>query len=173
MDHDLMVHCHWEYDLRTAIQIADAVEADQTRVARGPVAGRLPDSWKRLCAASKVPICMGENLARREGFKDFILNQGCDILHPDLRRRRVSRDEAHRGLGPRVRPADGQSQYRQPGLHLCVRAVGGIDPRLRRARDDYRRGRLDGSGPFARRPYIKDGCIHVTDKPRTRHRAEP
>ena len=38
------------------------------------------------CArASKVPICMGENLARREGFKDFILNQGCDILHPDLR----------------------------------------------------------------------------------------
>ena len=28
---------------------------------------------------------MGENLARREGFKDFIMNQGCDILHPDLR----------------------------------------------------------------------------------------
>ena len=26
-DHDLMVHCHWEYDLRTAIQIADAVES--------------------------------------------------------------------------------------------------------------------------------------------------
>ncbi len=26
-DHDLMVHCHWEYDLRTAIQIAAAVEA--------------------------------------------------------------------------------------------------------------------------------------------------
>jgi L-alanine-DL-glutamate epimerase-like enolase superfamily enzyme len=24
-------------------------------------------------------------LARRHGFKDFIINQGCDILHPDLR----------------------------------------------------------------------------------------
>jgi L-alanine-DL-glutamate epimerase-like enolase superfamily enzyme len=24
-DHDIMVHCHWEYDLRTAIQIAEAV----------------------------------------------------------------------------------------------------------------------------------------------------
>ena len=26
-DHDIMVHCHWEYDLRTSIQIADAVES--------------------------------------------------------------------------------------------------------------------------------------------------
>ena len=25
-DHDIMVHCHWEYDLRTAIEIAEAVE---------------------------------------------------------------------------------------------------------------------------------------------------
>jgi L-alanine-DL-glutamate epimerase-like enolase superfamily enzyme len=32
-----------------------------------------------------VPILMGENLARREGFLPFILNQGADILHPDLR----------------------------------------------------------------------------------------
>src|SRR5207244_8129370 len=43
------------------------------------------DAWKRLAASSNVPICTGENLTRREGFKDFILNQGCDILHPDLR----------------------------------------------------------------------------------------
>src|SRR5260370_18441555 len=26
-DHDIMVHCHWEYDLRTSIQLAEAVEA--------------------------------------------------------------------------------------------------------------------------------------------------
>ncbi len=25
-DHDIMVHCHWEYDLRTSIQLAEAVE---------------------------------------------------------------------------------------------------------------------------------------------------
>ncbi len=28
-DHDIMVHCHWEYDLRTSIQIADAVESSK------------------------------------------------------------------------------------------------------------------------------------------------
>ena len=43
------------------------------------------ESWKRLTASSRVPICTGENLTRRHGFKDFILNHGCDILHPDLR----------------------------------------------------------------------------------------
>ena len=32
-----------------------------------------------------MPICTGENLARRQGFKDFIIHHGCDILHPDLR----------------------------------------------------------------------------------------
>ena len=26
-----------------------------------------------------------ENLARRQGFKDFIIGQGCDIVNPDLR----------------------------------------------------------------------------------------
>ncbi|MEO5742928.1 MAG: mandelate racemase/muconate lactonizing enzyme family protein, partial [Vicinamibacterales bacterium] len=84
-DHDIMVHCHWEYDLRTSIQIAEAVESIKPVWLEDPLPVDYSDSWKRLCESSKVPICMGENLARREGFKDFILNQGADILHPDLR----------------------------------------------------------------------------------------
>ena len=40
-DHDIMVHCHWEYDLRTSIQIARGGGADQAGLARGPAAGRL------------------------------------------------------------------------------------------------------------------------------------
>jgi L-alanine-DL-glutamate epimerase-like enolase superfamily enzyme len=35
--------------------------------------------------ASNVPICTGENLERREGFNDFLVNQALDILNPDLR----------------------------------------------------------------------------------------
>ena len=84
-DHDIMVHCHWEYDLRTSIQIADAVESIKPLYLEDPLPVDYTDSWKRLCESTKVPICMGENLARREGFKDFILNGGADILHPDLR----------------------------------------------------------------------------------------
>jgi L-alanine-DL-glutamate epimerase-like enolase superfamily enzyme len=84
-DHDLMVHCHWEYDLRTSIQLSEAVESIRPFWLEDPMPPDYSDSWKRLVAASKVPICMGENLARRHGFKDFIINQACDILHPDLR----------------------------------------------------------------------------------------
>jgi L-alanine-DL-glutamate epimerase-like enolase superfamily enzyme len=82
---DLMVHCHWEYDLRTSIQLADAVESIRPLWLEDPLPPDYSDSWKRLVASSRVPICMGENLARRHEFKDFIINQACDILHPDLR----------------------------------------------------------------------------------------
>lgn len=84
-EHDIIVHCHWEYDVRTAIQIAEAVEPIKPLWLEDPLLVDYSSSWPRLTASSKVPICMGENLARREGFKEFILNQGCDILNPDLR----------------------------------------------------------------------------------------
>ena len=84
-DHDIMVHCHWEYDLRTAIQLSEVVAPIKPLWLEDPLPVDYSDSWKRLCASSRVPICTGENLERREGFKDFIINGGCDILNPDLR----------------------------------------------------------------------------------------
>jgi L-alanine-DL-glutamate epimerase-like enolase superfamily enzyme len=84
-DHDIMVHCHWEYDLRTAIQIAEAVEPIKPLWFEDPLQVEYSDAWTQLCQAVRVPVCTGENLARRQGFKDFIIRRGCDILHPDLR----------------------------------------------------------------------------------------
>src|SRR5580692_6658993 len=84
-DHDIMVHCHWEYDLRTAIQIAEAIEPIKPMWFEDPLQVEYSDVWTALRTASHVPICTGENLARRQGFKDFIVHQGCDVLHPDLR----------------------------------------------------------------------------------------
>ena len=84
-DHDILVHCHWEYDLRTSIQIAEAVEPIRPLWLEDPLPPHYADSWRRLAACSKVPICTGENATSRQGLTDFITNQGCDILHPDLR----------------------------------------------------------------------------------------
>jgi L-alanine-DL-glutamate epimerase-like enolase superfamily enzyme len=84
-DHDIMVHCHWEYDVRTAIQIAEAVEPIKPLWLEDPLQVEYSEGWKRLCRSVRVPVCTGENLARRQGFKDFIVEHGCDILHPDLR----------------------------------------------------------------------------------------
>jgi L-alanine-DL-glutamate epimerase-like enolase superfamily enzyme len=84
-EHDIMVHCHWEYDLLTAIQVAEAVEPIKPMWFEDPMQVEYSEAWKRLCQSTRVPICTGENLERRQGFKDFIVNQGCSILHPDLR----------------------------------------------------------------------------------------
>ena len=119
-----------------------------------------------LCAASKVPICMGENLARREGFKDFILNQGCDILHPDLRNsggfletKRIA-DMAHVfGL-----PMANHNTGSQVNTYASAQWASSI-------RDYISLETITGEGGWMDQvllldgPYIKDGFIQVTDKP--------
>jgi enolase-like protein len=84
-DRDVMGHCSWNYDLRTSIQIADAVAPIKPVWLEDPMAVPYTESWKRLTEVSKTPICMGENLVFREQFMDFIMNVGADIIHPDLR----------------------------------------------------------------------------------------
>jgi L-alanine-DL-glutamate epimerase-like enolase superfamily enzyme len=165
-DHDLMVHCHWEYDLRTAIQIADAVESSKPVWLEDALPVDYSESWKRLCAASKVPICMGENLTRREGFKDFILNQACDILHPDLRNsggfletKRIA-DMAHVFGLPMANHNTGSQVY----TYAAVQWAASI-------RDYISLETITGEGGWMDQvllldgPYIKDGFVQVSDKP--------
>ena len=165
-DHDIMVHCHWEYDLRTSIQIADAIESIKPVWLEDPLPVDYSDSWKRLCESSKVPICMGENLARREGFKDFILNQGADILHPDLRNsggfletKRIA-DLAHIfGL-----PMACHNTGSQVNTYATCQWAASI-------RDYMSCETVTGEGGWMDQvlaldgPYIKDGFVQVSNKP--------
>jgi L-alanine-DL-glutamate epimerase-like enolase superfamily enzyme len=84
-DYDIICHCHWEYDLRTSIELAEAIAPIKPLWLEDPMPPDFSESWVKLRAASKTPIGMGENLARRHGFKDFILQQGCDIVQLDIR----------------------------------------------------------------------------------------
>jgi L-alanine-DL-glutamate epimerase-like enolase superfamily enzyme len=165
-DRDLMVHCHWEYDVRTSIQIAQAVEPAKPVWLEDPLTVDYSDSWKRLTASSPVPICMGENLARREGFKDFIINQGCDILHPDLRNsggfletKRIA-DLAHIYGMPMANHNTGSQVY----TYAAAQWAASI-------RDYMALETITGEGGWMDQvlvldgPYIKDGFIQVTNKP--------
>ncbi len=84
-EHDIMVHCHWEFDLRTSIQLAEAVAPIRPLYLEDPLPVAYSESWRRLVAASAVPICTGENWMRRQDALPFVINHGCDLLHPDLR----------------------------------------------------------------------------------------
>ncbi|MBM3795735.1 MAG: mandelate racemase/muconate lactonizing enzyme family protein [Acidobacteria bacterium] len=165
-DHDIMVHYHWEHDVRTAMQICEAVTPIKPLWLEDPLGVDYSPAWSRLCQSSKIPICTGENLFRRHGFRDFIVNQGCDILHPDLRN--------SGGFLETKRIADFADVYNLPmathntGCQLntwaTVHWAGSI-------RDFLCCETVTGKGDWMDqvlaldRPYVKGGEIELTTKP--------
>src|SRR6202162_5735518 len=165
-DHDIMVHCHWEYDLRTAIQIAEAVEPIKPLWFEDPLQVEYSDVWSRLCQSVHVPVCTGENLARRQGFKDFIINHGCDIVHPDLRNsggfletKRIADMADVFGL-----PVANHNTGSQVHTYATCQWGGSI-------RDYMTCETITGTGDWMDQlllldgPYIRDGFVRVTEKP--------
>lgn len=165
-DHDILVHCHWEYDVRTALQIAEAVAPIKPYWLEDPLLVDYSSSWPRLVAASPVPICMGENLARRQGFKEFIINQGVDILNPDLRN--------SGGFLETKRIADFADPFGMPmATHNTasqVHTYGNIQW-ASTIRDYLLTETVTGKGDWMDKvllldgPYIQDGFIRVSEKP--------
>jgi len=84
-DHDLMVGCHWEFDLRTSIDLARGLEPVKPLWLEDPLPVAWSESWKRLAEMSPVPISTGENWMRRQESMPFITNAAIDIVHLDLR----------------------------------------------------------------------------------------
>jgi L-alanine-DL-glutamate epimerase-like enolase superfamily enzyme len=165
-DHDIIVHCHWEYDLRTAIQIAEAVEPVKPLWLEDPLTVDYSEAWVRLCQSARVPICTGENLTRRQGFRDFIIHQGCDILSPDLRNsggfletKRIADMADVYGL-PMTNHNTGSQLHTWATCqwaaairdYMSCETVTGVGGWM----DDLLL--LDG-------PYIQNGFVRVTDKP--------
>jgi L-alanine-DL-glutamate epimerase-like enolase superfamily enzyme len=84
-DHDLMVHCHWDLDVPSAIQLVGAIADIKPLWLEDPLPVNYTEAWKHLAESSPVPILTGENLARREGFAPFLVNSACHIVNPDMR----------------------------------------------------------------------------------------
>ncbi len=165
-DHDILVHCHWEYDLRTSIQIAKAVEPIKPYWLEDPLIVDYSESWKRLAESVDVPLCTGENLARRQGFKDFVVNSAIDILHPDLRNTG--------GFLETKRIADMADVWGLPmATHNtgCIVNTMGTTQWAASIRDFLMCETVTGKGDWmdkvilSDQPPIRGGYIHMTDKP--------
>jgi len=165
-DHDIMVHCHWEYNLPASVQLAEAVESIKPMWLEDPLPVEYSEAWKRLVASTRVPICTGENLERREGFRDFIVNAGCSILHPDLRNsggfletKRIADMAAAFGL-----PMATHNTGSQLHTWATCQWAGSI-------RDYLACETITGVGGWMDQvlmhegPYIQDGFIKVTEQP--------
>ncbi len=81
---DIIVHCHNELDLPSAIKVAEAVESIKPLFFEDPIAPEFSDSWMALRRTTRVPLLTGENIALAEGALPFLQNQAVDCLQPDL-----------------------------------------------------------------------------------------
>jgi L-alanine-DL-glutamate epimerase-like enolase superfamily enzyme len=83
-DIDFGIEAHWKYDVRDAINMANAIEPVKPMWLEDPVPPGNPDVMARVTQAVNVPISTGENLYTRDGFRRLIEIQGCDIVHIDI-----------------------------------------------------------------------------------------
>jgi galactonate dehydratase len=81
---DIIVHCHNELDLPSAIKVAEAVEEIQPLYFEDPIAPLYSDTWLALRRTTRLPIMTGENIELAEAALPFLQNQAVDCLQPDL-----------------------------------------------------------------------------------------
>jgi galactonate dehydratase len=83
-DIDIIVHCHNELDLPSAIKVAQAIEPIQPLFFEDALAPQFSESWLALRRSTRIPLLTGENLELAENALPFILHQAVDCLQPDL-----------------------------------------------------------------------------------------
>lgn len=163
-DLDIIVHCHSELDLASAIRVAEAVEPIKPLYFEDPLTPAYSDSWLALRRSTRIPLMTGEVLEMVEGFQPFIQNQAVDCLQPDLR--------YCGGISGANKIADLASAYRIP---VCLHNVSGYALNLASQQwsaahfncpmMECRRDAARAPEAAANVPVIKDGKMRVADAP--------
>ena len=81
---DLAIDAHWCYSPVDILKVARRLEGLDLLWLEDPIPPENIDALARLKAATSVPICTGENLYARFGFRSLIFSQAADIVSPDL-----------------------------------------------------------------------------------------
>jgi len=81
---DVAMDLHGRYATSAGLRIAQAREPDRLLWLEEPVPPENIDAMREVKRATKTPICAGENLYMRWGFKDMLEKQAVDIIMPDL-----------------------------------------------------------------------------------------
>jgi L-alanine-DL-glutamate epimerase-like enolase superfamily enzyme len=81
---DIIVHCHNEWDLPTALGIAEAVAPIQPLWIEDALPVVYADSWRAFKQSSQVRVMTGEKLERPDEFLQFLVNDALHVIHPDI-----------------------------------------------------------------------------------------
>jgi galactonate dehydratase len=75
---------HTRLDVPSAIRLAKELEQFHLLWLEEPVPPENIDAMREVKRATSTPICAGENLYLRHGFRELIIKQAVDILMPDI-----------------------------------------------------------------------------------------
>jgi galactonate dehydratase len=81
---DLCIDMHGRYDISAAVQVARALEPYRLLWLEEPVPPENVPAMREVKRRAAVPLCAGENLYLRWGFRDLIEQQAVDVVMPDL-----------------------------------------------------------------------------------------
>jgi galactonate dehydratase len=81
---DVAMDLHGRYDTLSGIRIAKALEEFRLLWLEEPVPPENIDAMREVKRSTTTPICAGENIYLRWGFKDLLEKQAVDIIMPDL-----------------------------------------------------------------------------------------
>jgi galactonate dehydratase len=83
---DLAVDMHGRYDATTGKRVAKEVEPFKLLFLEEPVPAENVDAMRDIRESTSTPICCGENLFLRHGFREVLEKRAADIIMPDLQK---------------------------------------------------------------------------------------
>lgn len=81
---DLAIDLHGRYDGYSGLKIACALEPYDLLWLEEPVPPENIDALLRIKQATHTPLCVGENLYLRYGFRELLEKQAVDVIMPDI-----------------------------------------------------------------------------------------
>ncbi|HEY2012836.1 MAG TPA: mandelate racemase/muconate lactonizing enzyme family protein, partial [Bryobacteraceae bacterium] len=83
---DLAVDMHARYDATTGKRVAKEVEPFKLMWLEEPVPAENIDAMRDIRASTSTPICCGENVYLRWGFRELLEKRAVDIIEPDFQK---------------------------------------------------------------------------------------
>jgi len=83
-DIDIIIHCHNEWDLPTALGIAEAVAPIKPLWIEDALPVLYSETWKAFKQSSAVRVMTGEKLEHPAEFLQFMMNGAVHAIHPDI-----------------------------------------------------------------------------------------
>ena len=81
---DICIDCHGLYNVRDAALLAGCLKPFNLMFLEDPVPPENIEAMGKVTASTSIPICTGEWVHRRDGFRRLIQEQACDMLHVDV-----------------------------------------------------------------------------------------